>query len=84
MVIAAGVFDPVLFGQRVTFQRKACGFTQLQLAERIGATQSWIHAIERGKRAHLQAATVVRLCLALTCRSDYLLGLTEGGDPCYS
>jgi transcriptional regulator with XRE-family HTH domain len=62
------------FGQRLARLRKEKGFTQVELAEKIGTIQSIISDYERDKlRPH--AEMVTRFALALEVSSDECLGL---------
>jgi transcriptional regulator with XRE-family HTH domain len=50
------------------------GLTQSQLAERVGITQAFLAEIEKGrKRPSLDV--LEKLCDALGCSADYLLGI---------
>lgn len=68
-------------GQRLTRFRKERGYTQVELAEKIGILQNLVSAYERDS-LRLNADMVVRFALALDVSSDELLGLeiaTNGG-----
>ena len=69
-------------GRRIRAARQAQGLTQYGLARRLGAAQGWVSDLERGQQTHIQADTVVRLCLVLHTTPDYLLGFpsTPGID----
>jgi transcriptional regulator with XRE-family HTH domain len=69
------------FGRRLTVIRQALDLTQEQVADKLGAARSWISELERGRQRGLAAETVVRLCRALDCTSDYLLGLSDDPQP---
>ncbi len=61
--------------ERISQKRKTQGFTQSQLAKRVGITQAFLAEIEKGrKRPSLEV--LERLCDALRCSADYLLGIT--------
>ena len=61
--------------KRISQRRKMQGFTQAQLAERVGITQAFLAEIEKGrKRPSLEV--LEKLCDALGCSADYLLGIT--------
>ena len=64
-------------GKRIARIRKNRGLTQIQLAEKIGITQSIISDYEIG-RLHLNDEMVVRFALALNVSSDEILGLKNG------
>lgn len=59
-------------GERVARIRKERGFTQVELAERIGVIQSIVSAIERDV-LKLSAEMAVRFALALEVTTDDLL-----------
>lgn len=61
-------------GDRVKSMRAQRGLTQESLADKCGMHQSAIAHLENGRRTP-SAPILVRLCRALECRSDYLLGL---------
>ncbi len=61
--------------ERISQKRKTQGFTQSQLAKRVGITQAFLAEIEKGrKRPSLEV--LEKLCDALRCSADYLLGIT--------
>ena len=61
-------------GQRIARLRKEHGYTQIELAERIGITQTSVSDYETG-RLKLSDEMVARLSLALGVSSDIILGL---------
>lgn len=61
-------------GQRLARLRKEKGYTQVELAEKIGLTQNLVSAYERD-RLRLNAEMVVRFAQALLVSADELLGL---------
>jgi transcriptional regulator with XRE-family HTH domain len=61
-------------GQRIARLRKEHGYTQSELAERIGITQTSISDYETG-RLKLSDEMVARLSLALGVSADVILGL---------
>ncbi len=62
------------FGQRLARVRKERGFTQTELAEKVGAIQALISDYERGRtRAH--AEIIAAIARALEVSADELLGL---------
>lgn len=63
-------------GERIARIRKARGYTQVELAERIGTIQVLVSDYERG-RLRLTADMVVRFAQALEVTTDELLGTTE-------
>ncbi len=71
-------------GQRIARLRKEKGFTQAELAEKIGIIQALISEYERDKlRPHCEM--IIRFALALVVSTDELLGLkpsrTKGKHP---
>ncbi|MGH8909601.1 MAG: helix-turn-helix domain-containing protein [Egibacteraceae bacterium] len=66
-------------GQLVYDLRTAAGFTQAQLAERMGTTQSAISRIEEGGGIEHQLETLRRLARALG-RGLVISFPTEGGE----
>ena len=63
-------------GARLARFRKEKGYTQVELAEKIGLTQNLVSAYERD-RLRLSAEMVVRFAQALDVSSDELLGLSK-------
>jgi transcriptional regulator with XRE-family HTH domain len=62
------------FGKRLARIRKEKGFTQVELAEKLGSIQTIISDYERGKsRPH--ADMVTSIAIALDVSADELLGL---------
>jgi len=62
-------------GRRITRLRKARGYTQVELAEKIGLVQNLISDYERDK-LRLHAEMVIRFSEALEVSTDELLGRT--------
>ena len=65
-------FGGETLGQRVARLRKERGFTQVELAGKIGVIQSIVSAVERDERK-LTAEMAVRFALALEVTMDELL-----------
>lgn len=61
-------------GQRIARIRKERGYTQVELADRIGIIQALVSDYERD-RLRLNADMAVRFALALEVTTDELLGL---------
>ena len=59
-------------GQRLARLRKQRGFTQVELAEKVGITQVLISAYETG-RAYFSVETAIRFALVLEISLDELL-----------
>jgi len=64
-------------GQRIARIRKERGYTQNELAERIGTIQALVSDYERDK-LRLNAEMAVRFAIALEVSTDELLGLHSG------
>lgn len=56
--------------------RKTRGISQQEVAKIIESDQTKISRIERG-RGNLNDQEIIRLCKALNCSADYLLGLID-------
>ncbi|MGN6187007.1 MAG: helix-turn-helix domain-containing protein [Thermoanaerobaculia bacterium] len=63
-------------GQRIARIRKLRGYTQVELAERVGIIQALVSDYERGK-LRLSADMAVRFAHALEVTTDELLGVSE-------
>ena len=62
------------YGERLKAARKARGYTQTELAEKLGITQKSYQRMETG--AHdLKMSTIYQLCTTLNISSDWLIGL---------
>jgi transcriptional regulator with XRE-family HTH domain len=61
-------------GKRLARIRKERGFTQQELADKIGITRSVIMDYERN-RNHMYDEVIIRLAITLGITSDVLLGL---------
>ncbi len=59
-------------GERVNLRRKALGYTQEQLAEKINVSVQMISNLELGKKA-IRPENIVKLCDTLEISADYLL-----------
>lgn len=63
-------------GERLARLRKERGYTQVELAEKIGLVQALVSDYERGK-LRLSAEALARFALALEVSADEILGLTD-------
>lgn len=63
-----------LIGETLASLRKQRGFTQVELAERLGVSQNVVSEYERGK-SRLTAPMIVQIAELLGVSSDELLGL---------
>jgi len=68
------------FGQRLARLRKERGFTQVEIAERIGIIQALVSDYERDK-LRLNAEMVVRFVTALEITTDELLKPKGSAPP---
>jgi transcriptional regulator with XRE-family HTH domain len=68
------------FGQRLARLRKERGFTQVEIAERVGIIQALVSDYERDK-LRLNAEMVVRFAAALEITTDELLKPKGSGRP---
>jgi transcriptional regulator with XRE-family HTH domain len=67
-------------GQRLARLRKERGWTQVELAERVGITQTLLSDYERGK-LRLNADMIVQLATALETTTDELLKPSASRAP---
>ena len=63
-------------GERLARLRKERGFTQTELAEKMGILQNLVSAYERG-RLRLSAEMAIRFAKTLGISTDQLLGVEE-------
>ena len=62
--------------KKLKAKRKLQGLSQTQLAQQVGITQAFLAEIESGrKRPSIEV--LEKLCDALSCSADYLLGLSD-------
>ena len=71
--------DYLAMGRRIREGRRALGWTQAQLAERIGVSCAFVGHLERGEKLP-SLETVARLSLALNTSLDTLALGRERGD----
>ncbi len=69
--------DYLEIGSKIKQKRKALNLTQLQLAERVGLTESSISRYESGKIATMPTSTVNKICKELCIEPAELLGLNS-------
>lgn len=67
-------------GRRLAQARERKGWTQQMLATHSRVGQNQISRLESGQKPRLEVDTLERLCRALGCTSDYLLGLTDDDE----
>lgn len=63
-------------GSKIKQKRKSLNLTQLELAEKVGLTESSISRYESGKIATMPTSTVNKICLVLNIEPAELLGIT--------
>lgn len=63
-------------GLKIKQKRKSLSLTQLELAEKVGLTESSISRYESGKIATMPTSTVNKICKVLCIEPSELLGLT--------
>lgn len=63
-------------GFKIKQKRKSLNLTQLDLAEKVGLTESSISRYESGKIATMPTSTIKRICNVLNIEPSELLGLT--------
>jgi DNA-binding Xre family transcriptional regulator len=68
-------------GKRLRQRRTGQQLSQQALAQMMKIPQGWISELEHGKRPHLEADTIYRICQALDCTTDYLVGLSDDPTP---
>ncbi|MDR2901240.1 MAG: helix-turn-helix domain-containing protein [Treponema sp.] len=68
--------SPLAVGKRIAIFRKHKGFTQIELAEKIGIDNTLLSHYERG-RLHLNEDMIIRFALALNVSTDAILGLDK-------
>lgn len=64
------------FGTRVLKLRDQHGWTRRELARRSGLHENHLRKVEMGERMHIEGETIIKLCRALGCSADYLLGIS--------
>lgn len=63
-------------GERIASMRGFRRYTQEQLGALVGVTKQTISGWEHDRRTP-DSDDLVKLCLALDCTADYLIGLTD-------
>ena len=72
------MFEENILGERVRALRKAGGWRQAELGEKIGLSHKAISTLESGSRG-ISVEKLIELAYALRVSTDYLLGITD--DP---
>ncbi len=68
-------------GARLRHRREELGLSQVEVAALAGMRQNMISRMESGDTPNPGADVLTRLCLALSCPSDWLLGLSQIPPP---
>lgn len=68
---------------RIRDLRTGSGWTQAELAQKIGTARTTVTMYERGDR-QLDAPMIHALCDIFGCTADYLLGRSEARSPAVS
>lgn len=63
-------------GLKIKEKRKSLNLTQLELADKVGLTESSISRYESGKIATMPTSTINKICSVLRIEPSELLGLT--------
>lgn len=63
-------------GMRIKEKRKSLNLTQLELADKIGLTESSISRYESGKISTMPTSTINKICSVLRIEPSELLGIT--------
>jgi transcriptional regulator with XRE-family HTH domain len=61
-------------GGRVSQSRRAKGLTQIQLAQRLDHSESWVRGLEKGRQPLVKRKTIERLAEVLSVDVAWLLG----------
>lgn len=57
----------------ILYYRKQRNMTQKELADAVGVTQAYIHALERGKRENPSLHVILKIAATLNVTTDMLL-----------
>lgn len=60
---------------RLKERRLQKGYTQAEIAEKLGVTQQAYQKLETGRTTDMRISTVKRICQILEISADWLLGL---------
>lgn len=69
-------FDPVEFGEKINFFRKACGYSQKEVAAHLGVSPTQISDIEKGKSSP-SFKRAIMLASLFNTSLDYLAGISD-------
>lgn len=79
LVLMTRNFEKLTLGDRLRYLIEARGYTQVELAAKIGLTQSAISNIVTNSSRKPSAPTLLKLAAALQANPDWIL--TGRGDP---
>ena len=69
-----------MIGEKIATRRKQLGWTQTDLARKIGIASSRISEFENGIKTDCNLSTAKRLARALGCSIDYLADTWDEGE----
>ena len=69
-----------MLGEKIATRRKQLGWTQTDLARKIGIASSRISEFENGIKTDCNLSTAKRLARALGCSIDYLADTWDEGE----
>ena len=67
-------------GAKIKQKRKSLSLTQLELADKVGLTESSISRYESGKISTMPTSTVNKICKVLNIEPAELLGITPENE----
>ena len=66
--------------ERIKERRLAMGYTQEELAEKLGLQKSAIAKYENGRVENIKRSIISKMALILNCSPSYLLDFTDASD----
>jgi len=72
--------EVAMIGEKIAIRRKQLGWSQTELAQRIGIAPSRISEFESGLKTDCNLSTAKRLARALGCSIDYLADTWDEGE----
>jgi len=72
--------EVAMIGEKIAIRRKHLGWSQTELAQRIGIAPSRISEFESGLKTDCTLSTAKRLARALGCSIDYLADTWDEGE----
>ena len=67
--------------ERIKERRKAMGYTQTELGEKIGVQASAIAKYENGRVENIKRSVIANMAKVLDCSPSYLMGLDKKESP---